>query len=85
MKVRSASLSRGLVPTLGASDAILPVTVVLEGFVDETGAATGFALEEIPVIPMLPVSESNNPPTEGDALTNTSGSTTSPPIMSPIA
>ena len=79
------SLSRGLEPSFGASDVIVPTVAVPEGAEDATGAATGFALEEIPDIPILPVSESNNPPTEGDALTTTSGSTTSPVITSPIA
>jgi len=46
------------------------------------GRATGFALEEMPI---LPVSESNRPPTEGAAVTITSSSTVSPVIMSPMA
>ena len=85
MKVRSASLSKSLVPVLGASNVTVPATAVPEGVEDATGAATGLALEEIPDIPILPVSESNNPPTEGAAFTTTSGSTISPVIMSPIA
>lgn len=85
MKVRSTSLSNGLEPVLLASDVTVPVTALLVGFEDATGGATGFALEEMLDIPMLPVSESNKPPTDGDALTTTSGSTTSPVIMSPIA
>lgn len=85
MKVRSASLSKGLIPAFGASEVTVPVTAVPEGVVDATGAATGLALEEIPDIPILPVSESNNPPTDGAAVTTTSGSTVSPVIMSPRA
>lgn len=85
MKVRSASLSRGLEPNFGASDVTAPITAVLEVVEVATGAATGLVLVEMPDIPILPVSESSNPPTEGDALTTTSGSTTSPVITSPIA
>ena len=85
MKVRSASLSKGLEPIFGASAATAPATAVLEGMEDATGAATGFALDEMPDIPILPVRESNKPPTDGDALTSTSGSTASPATMSPIA
>ena len=85
MKVLSVSLSKGLEPVLLASDVTVPITALLEGLEVATGAATGFALEEMLDIPMLPVSESNKPPTDGDALTTTSGSTTSPVIMSPIA
>lgn len=85
MKVRSASLSKGLEPIFGASAATAPATAVFEGTEDATGAATGFALEEMPDIPILPVSESNKPPTDGEALTTTSGSATSAEIMSPIA
>lgn len=85
MKFRSASLSNGLEPIFGASDATAPIAAVLDGVADATGAATGFALEEMPDIPMLPVKESNSPPTDGDTLTTTSGSTISPVIISPIA
>lgn len=85
MKLLSASLSKSLEPIFGTSDARAPIAAVPEGVEDATGAATGFALEEIPDIPILPVSESNNPPTDGDALTTTSGSTTSPVTMSPMA
>lgn len=81
MKDLSASLSKGL----GTSELRVPATVLLEGVADVLGDATGFALAEIPDIPMLPVNESNKPPTDGDALTRTSGSTTSPVITSPIA
>lgn len=68
-----------------ASDTTAPTTEADELVEVVTGAATGFALAEMLVIPILPVSESNNPPTEGDELTTTSGSTKSPEIMSPIA
>lgn len=71
MEVLSASLSK----SLGASELRAPAAVLLEGRGDGLGEATGFALEEIPDIPMLPVNESNNPPTDGDARTRTSGST----------
>lgn len=81
IKFLSKSLS-SLDPALGASDAAAPVVAAPDGEEDATGAATGFALDEIP---MLPVSESNNPPTDGDALTITSGSAVSPETMSPNA
>lgn len=80
MKVRRASLSNGLKPVFGASDAIAPVAV--PGAEDATGPATGFGLADIPI---LPVKESSNPPTDGDTFTITSGSTTSPETMSLIA
>lgn len=82
MKVRSASLSRAFEPIFGASEVTVPLTAVLEVAEVATGPATGFALADIPI---LPVSESNNPPTDGDTFTTTSGSTTSPAIRSPIA
>lgn len=84
MKDLSTSLSNGLDPIFGASDITAPVTAVPEIVDAATGAATGFALADIPEIPILPVRESSNPPTEGDAATTTSGSTASPSIMSPI-
>ena len=74
-------MSRDLEPIFGASDARVPLTEVLEVADAAIGVATGFAL---PDIPMLPVRESNNPPTEGDALATTSGSVISPVTMSPI-
>jgi hypothetical protein len=82
IKFLSKSLSSNLDPALGASDAVAPVIAAPDGLDDATGAATGLALDEIP---MLPVSESNNPPTDGDTLTTTSGSTVSPEMMSPNA
>jgi len=85
MKFRSVSLSKGLEPSFGVSAVTVPIEAAPDGVVDATGAATGFALDDIPAIPMLPVKESNNPPTDGAAFTTTSGSTTSPTIMSPIA
>lgn len=81
MKERIASLSRDLKPIFGASDAIAPLAAAPEAVDPATGAATGFALAEIPI---LPVRESNNPPTDGDALMTISGSVTSPVMMSPI-
>lgn len=79
MKFLSRSLSSR--PDLGASNAAAPVKVDPAGEEeDATGAATGFGLD---VIPMLPVSESNNPPTDGEAATTTSGSAVSPEMMSP--
>lgn len=73
----------GLEVLLGVSDMAAPATEAPEVAEAETGAATGFVLEEMLDIPMLPVSESNSPPTEGDELTTTSGSTKSPVLMSP--
>lgn len=68
---------------LGASDDAAPVAEEPET-VEATGAATGLALADNPVIPMVPVSESSNPPTDGDELETTSGSTISPVIRSPM-
>lgn len=84
MKDLSTSLSKGRDPILGASDVTAPIAAVPEIVDAATGAATGFALAEMLEIPILPVRESSNPPTEGDAATTTSGSTASPSIMSPI-
>ena len=78
------SLSKGLDPIFGASDIAAPVTAVPDIVEAATGKATGFALAEILVIPMLPVRVSSSPPTEGDAATTTSGSIVSPTTMSPI-
>ena len=80
MKLLSRSLSSS--PPLGASDAAAPVMEEPEEEEEAaTGAAaTGLGLDEIP---MLPVSESNNPPTDGEAATTTSGSAVSPETMSP--
>lgn len=73
----------GLEVLLGASITTLPAAEAPEVVEAATGAAAGFALAEMLGMPMLPVSESNNPPTEGDELTTTSGSCTSPATMSP--
>lgn len=81
MKLLSSSLSSK--PALGASDAVAPVIKEPDWEEEEeaTGAAaTGLGLDEIP---MLPVNESNNPPTDGEADTTTSGSEVSPEMMSP--
>ena len=78
MKFLSRSLSRS--PDLGASDAAAPVIEDWEEEAATGAAATGLGLVEIP---MLPVSESNNPPTDGEAVTTTSGSAVSPETMSP--
>lgn len=59
-----------------------PPRAVLEVEEAGTGAAAGFALPEIPI---LPVRESNNPPTDGETLTTTSGSGVSPATTSPTA
>ncbi|MFS8002921.1 hypothetical protein Hanom_Chr13g01207741 [Helianthus anomalus] len=80
MKLRSASLSRFLGPTFGASDVMEPPPMAVELVEAATGGATGFGLVEMPI---LPVRESNKPPTEGPALTTTSGSGISDVIMSP--
>ena len=68
MKVRSASFSGFLGPIFGESE---PPEAVVELVEVATGAATGFGLAEIPI---LPVNESNKPPTDGPAFTTTSGS-----------
>lgn len=75
----------GLEVLLRASDTTEPTMEAPEVPEAATGAATGLALAEMLVMPMLPVSESNNPPTEGDELTTTSGSIISPETISPIA
>lgn len=85
IKDRNVSLSIGLKLLFGASDTIAPVTVVPEVVEAATGAATGLDLAEMLDIPMLPVKESNNPPTEGEGFTTTSGSSISPLITSPKA
>lgn len=85
MKDRSTSLSKGREPIFGESDINVPLKAFPEAVDPATGAATGFALAEIPEIPILPVRESSNPPTEGDEAVTTSGSIASPSIMSPIA
>lgn len=83
MKVRRASLSMGLEAALGVSDMTAPVIEVPEATGAAIGAATGFALAEMLDMPILPVSVSNNPPTDAEELT-TSGSTISPEIISPM-
>lgn len=47
IKVRSASLSKGLIPVFGVSDARVTVTAMPEGVEDATSVATGLALEKI--------------------------------------
>lgn len=80
--MHSASLSIGLEVFLEPSVAALTAEApkVLEAV---AGAAIGFALAEIPDMPILPVIESNKPPTDEDELM-TSVSKESPVIMSPI-
>lgn len=75
MKLRSASFSGFLGP---ASEAAARAVELVEAAA--TGGATGFGLAEMPI---LPVKESNNPPTEGPAFTTTSGSWKSDVIISP--
>lgn len=84
IKVRNASLSIGLDVFLGSSDEIKPVPEAADVFDIETDGGTGFARADMTPIPILSVKESNNPPTEGDELTTTSGSPESPKSMSPI-
>lgn len=81
IKFRSKSLSKGLTPPFKDSDWAAPTGDETEAVGAATGAAIGFARAEIPI---LPVNESNSPPTDGPELTITSGSATSPVIMSPI-
>ena len=83
MKDRMTSLSMDLDELLGGSDDVAPLEDEFEE--DEAaGAATGFVLADNPVIPMVPVSESSKPPTDGEELETTSGSSSSPEIRSPI-
>lgn len=77
------SLSMGLEVLLGASDITVPTNEAPEVVKATTGAKAGFALAEMPDIPILPVRESSNPPTEGDELVTTSGSAKSPVTISP--
>uniref|UniRef100_A0A7C8YTK2 Uncharacterized protein n=1 Tax=Opuntia streptacantha TaxID=393608 RepID=A0A7C8YTK2_OPUST len=83
MKLCNASLSRPLEPAFGVSDIREPARAPADVGEAATDGAAGLALAEMPDIPMLPVKESNKPPT-GDALTAISGSAISPVIMSPM-